>query len=147
MIIKSKPIKSVRNLSNVLRYILVGHDITDKGFVMSRYISGDRKYHKELIASGHDTELRESVLQARIDNMFTKYTQNNMGRLVPHARGNVAYHEIISFAEGDTNNLSKEAMLKVARLYAKERSPNSLVVATMHQDRSHWHIHLVVSAV
>ncbi len=147
MIIKSKSIKSIKNLSNVLRYILVGHDITDKGFVMNRFISGDRHYHKELIASKGDVELEASVLEARITNMSKQYILNNDKRLVPHIRANVAYHEIISFHASDSKNLSKKDLLKLARVYAKERSPNSLTVASMHRNKEHLHIHIVTSAV
>ena len=147
MIIKSKSIKSIKNLSNVLRYILVGHDITDKGFVMSRFISGDRKYNTELIKSKGNIELETSVLEARISNMHRQYIVNNEKRLVPHARANVAYHEIISFHASDSKNLSKADLLKLSRVYAKERSPNSLVVASMHRNKEHLHIHVITSAV
>ncbi|WP_299884258.1 relaxase/mobilization nuclease domain-containing protein [uncultured Lacinutrix sp.] len=147
MIIKSKSIKSKANLSNVLRYILVGHDLTDSGFVLSRAIRGDRKYHKELEQSKGNSMLETAVLEARIDNMLTQFETNNDKRLIPHKNGNRAYHEIISFHTNDSKNLSREAMLDVARTYAKERSPNSLVVASMHRNREHLHIHVIVSAV
>jgi len=147
VIIKSKSIKNKKNLANVLRYVLVGHDITNEGFVLSRAIRGDRKYHKELIQSKGDTTLETAVLEARIDNMLTQFETNNDKRLVPHINANRAYHEIISFHAGDSKNLSKEAMLDVARTYAKQRSPNSLVVASMHRNKKHLHIHIIVSAV
>ncbi len=147
MIIKSKSIKSQKNLSNVLRYILVGHDLTDEGFVMSRAIRGDRKYHKGLLRARGDVTLESSILEARIDNMFRQYNSNNEKRLVPHKRANLAYHEIVSFHQKDSRKLSREALLDIARTYAKKRSPNSLVVATMHRDREHLHIHMIVSAV
>ena len=147
MIIKSKSIKSKKNLSNALQYILVGHDLTDSGFVLSRAIRGDRNYHKELEQSKGDSMLETSVLEARIDNMLAQFESNNDKRLVPHKNGNRAYHEIISFHANDSKNLSRDAMLDVARTYAKERSPNSLVVASMHKNREHLHIHVIVSAV
>lgn len=147
MIIKSTSIKSKTNLSNVLRYLLVGHDLTDTGFVMSRAIRGDRKYHKELIQAKGDTALETAVLEARIDNMLTQFEDNNKKRLVPHKKANRAYHEIISFHVNDSQNLSKEAMIDIARTYAKERSPHSLVVSSMHRNKEHLHIHVIVSAV
>ena len=131
----------------MLRYILVGHDITNEGFVMSRAIRGDRKYHKELIASKGNTTLETAVLEARIDNMYCQYKSNDEKRLVPHASANIAYHEIISFHADDSKNLSREAMLDIARTYAKERSPNSLIVVSMHLNLGHLHIHCIVSAV
>lgn len=147
MIIKSKSIKSQKNLSNVLRYILVGHDLTDSGFVMSRFIRGDRKYHSELVKSKGDATLETSILEARISNVLTQFNANDEKRLIPHKRANKAYHEIISFHAKDSEHLSKEDMLKIARKYAKERSPNSLVVASMHRNKEHLHIHLIASAV
>lgn len=147
MIIKSKPIKSFKNLSNVLRYILVGHDIIDNGFVLSRFLRGDRKYHKELLNAKGNTILETSILENRIASMLAQFKTNDKKRLVPHTRANKAYHEIISFHAKDAKFLSKEDMLKVARKYAKERSPNSLVVASMHRNKQHLHIHCVISAV
>ncbi|WP_114490711.1 relaxase/mobilization nuclease domain-containing protein [Candidatus Ulvibacter alkanivorans] len=147
MIIKSKSIKSKANLSNVLRYILVGHDLTEDGFVLSRAIRGDRKYHKELIQSKGDPALEAAVLEARIDNMLVQFETNNDKRFIPHAKANRAYHEILSFHAKDSKHLSKNALLEVARTYAKERSPNSLIVSSMHRNKDHLHIHVIVSAV
>lgn len=147
MIIKSKPIKSKSNLSNVLRYILVGHDLTDDGFVLSRAIRGDRKYHREMVQSKGDAVLQTAVLEARIDNMLAQFEINNKKRWVPHSRANRAYHEILSFHAKDSKQLSKEDLLGVARTYAKQRSPNSLVVASLHRNKEHLHIHVIVSAV
>ncbi len=147
MIIKSKSIKSKQNLSNVLRYILVGHDLTDSGFVMSRAIRRDRTYNKELVQAKGDTTLETAILEARIRNMMFQFESNNEKRLVPHKNANRAYHEIISFHADDSKKLSKQAMLDVARTYAKERSPNSLVVASMHKNKEHLHIHVIISAV
>ena len=114
---------------------------------MSRAIRRDRKYHKELEVAKGDAALETAVLEARIDNMYDQFNSNNEKRLVPHKRANIAYHEIISFHAEDSKHLSREALLDVARTYAKERSPNSLVVASMHRNKDHLHIHVVVSAV
>ena len=54
--------------------------------------------------------------------------------------------DIIAFIDGDYSDYPED-LLDVARTYAKERSPNSLVVASMHRNRDHLHIHCVVSAV
>ncbi|WP_299116408.1 relaxase/mobilization nuclease domain-containing protein [uncultured Winogradskyella sp.] len=115
--------------------------------MLSRSIRGDRKYHKELIQFKGNTTLETAVLEARIDNMLTQFETNNEKRLIPHKNGNRAYHEIISFHANDSKNLSRDAMLDVARTYAKERSPNSLMVFSLHRNKTHLHIHAIVSAV
>jgi len=44
MIIKSKSIKSKRALENTIRYILTKESQKELGFIINRYIKGDRNF-------------------------------------------------------------------------------------------------------
>jgi hypothetical protein len=147
MIIKSKSIKSKKALQNSLRYILSKEDEKDIGFVLSRFIRGDRPFEALLEKAEHDMEKQMIWLEKRVENMFDQFVGNNDKRKIKRKNANLASHEIISFHKNDTKNLPPETLLNIARKYAKERSPNSIVVSTMHSDKDHLHIHQILSAV
>ncbi len=147
MIIKSKAIKSKKALQNALRYILSKEEQKDIGFVMSRFIRGDRPFEALLEKAENDMEQQMVWLEKRVGNMFDQFVGNNKKRKIKRKNANLASHEIISFHKKDTKDLPTDTLLKIARKYAKERSPNSIVVSTMHSDKDHLHIHQILSAV
>ena len=59
--------------------------------------------------------------------------------------GVAMYHEILSWHEDDTANLTMESLEDMAREYVRIRGENALCVAAPHFDRSHWHIHFLFS--
>lgn len=147
MIIKSKSIKSKKALENTIRYILTKESQKELGFIMNRYIKGDRKFDITMKEAQSDLIKQEKVLEKRIQNMVKQLESNESKRKIQRSNANIAYHEIISFHKSDTDKLPKKVLLKIARKYAKERAPNSMVVATMHSDKDHLHIHNVISAL
>jgi histone H3/H4 len=147
MIIKSKSIKSKRALENTIRYILTKESQKELGFIINRYIKGDRNFDSLMDEAQTDLKKQEKILEKRIKNMVNQFSQNESKRKIQRSNANIAYHEIISFHKSDTDKLPKKVMLKIARKYAKERSPNSMVVSTLHQEKDHLHIHNVISAL
>jgi len=146
MIIKSKSIKSLKATERAIRYILTGHTNQVDGFVLTQYIRGDRAYTKKLKEAEHQ-EQSSIITEHRIQNMMKHVSDNNEKRRIKRTTGNVSYHEIISFHKSDTQKLSQDVLLKVARKYIQQRSPNSLIVSTMHSDKEFRHIHFVISSV
>ena len=146
MIIKSTSIKSLKATERAIRYILTGHNNQVDGFVLTQYIRGDRAYKKQLTETDHQ-EQTSIITEQRIGNMMKHIAENNKERRIKRTTGNVSYHEIISFHKSDSQKLSPEVLLKVARTYVQKRSPNSLAVATMHSDKEFRHIHLVITSV
>lgn len=147
MIIKSKSIKSKRALENTIRYILTKESQKELGFIINRYIKGDRNFDSLMDEAQTDLKKQEKILEKRIKNMVNQFSQNESKRKIQRSNANLAYHEIVSLHKSDTDKLPKKVMLKIARKYAKERSPNSMVVSTMHSDKDHLHIHNVISAL
>ena len=147
MIIKSKSIKSKKALENTIRYILTKESQKELGFIINRYIKGDRNFDKQMQEASNDLTTEQKILEKRIKNMVNQFSQNESKRKIQRSNANIAYHEIISFHKSDTDKLPKKVMLKIARKYAKERSPNSMVVSTLHQEKDHLHIHNVISAL
>jgi hypothetical protein len=147
MIIKSKSIKSKKALENTIRYILTKESQKQVGFIMNRYVKGDRNFDKQMQLADTDLLKQQEILEKRIQNMVKQFESNESKRKIERSNANIAYHEIISFHKSDTDKLPKKVLLKIARKYAKERSPNSMVISTMHSDKDHLHIHNVISAL
>jgi hypothetical protein len=147
MIIKSKSIKSKKALENTIRYILTKESQKQVGFIMNRYVKGDRNFDKQMQLADKDLLKQEQILEKRIQNMVKQFESNESKRKIQRSNANRAYHEIVSFHKSDTDKLPKKVLLKIARKYAKERSPNSMVISTMHSDKDHLHIHNVISAL
>ncbi len=147
MIIKSKSIKSKKALENTIRYILTKENHKQLGFIINRYIKGDRNFDKKMQEAQSDLIKEQKLLEKRIKNMVSQFSENESKRNIERRNKNIAYHEIISFHKADTDKLPKKVLLKIARKYAKERSPNSMVISTMHSDKDHLHIHNVISAI
>lgn len=147
MIIKSKSIKSKKALENTIRYILTKESQKELGFIMNKFIKGDRNFDKQMQEAKTDLVKQEQILEKRIQNMVKQFESNESLRKIQRTNANRAYHEIISFHKSDTDKLPKKVLLKIARKYAKERSPNSMVVSSMHSDKDHLHIHTVISAL
>lgn len=147
MIIKSKSIKSKKALENTIRYILTKKSQKELGFIMNKFIKGDRVFDKKMQEAQSDLVKQEQILEKRIQNMVIQFESNELKRKIQRSNKNRAYHEIVSFHKSDTDKLPKKVLLKIARKYAKERSPNSMVISTMHSDKSHLHIHNVISAL
>lgn len=147
MIIKSKSIKSKKALENTIRYILTKESQKELGFIMNRFIKGDRKFDKQMQEAKTNLLKQQEILEKRIQNMVKQLESNETKRKVQRSNANIAYHEIISFHKSDTDKLPKKTLLKIARKYAKERAPNSMVISTMHSDKDHLHIHNVISAL
>jgi hypothetical protein len=147
MIIKSKSIKSKKALENTIRYILTKESQKQVGFIMNRYVKGDRNFDKQMRLADKDLLKQEKILEKRIQNMVKQFESNESKRKIQRSNANRAYHEIVSFHKSDTDKLPKKVLLKIARKYAKERSPNSMVISTMHSDKDHLHIHNIISAL
>lgn len=147
MIIKSKSIKSKKALENTIRYILTKESQKELGFIMNKFIKGDRNFDKQMQEAQTDLVKQEQILEKRIQNMVKQFESNELKRKIQRSNKNRAYHEIVSFHKSDTDKLPKKVLLKIARKYAKERSPNSMVISTMHSDKDHLHIHNVISAL
>lgn len=147
MIIKSKSGKSKRALANTLRYILAKDNPKDIGFVLNRFIKGDRPLEALMENAEANLENQLINLEKRVGNMVGQFMKNEDKRLIKRQNANLFYHEIISFHQKDAEQLPKKVLMKIVRKYAKVRAPNSLVVSAMHKDKDHLHIHQVISAL
>jgi len=144
MIIKEKSIKSYVGLENALRYVLT-KGIDGTGEVMRRFVLGDKPFETALEGIHNNMEELSIVIEKRIANMMWQYRSNDRNRIHKRKGETKFYHSILSFHKDDT--LTPKQLKQVVRKYAKERYPNSMVVALPHFDRDHLHLHSLASSV
>lgn len=144
MVIKEKSIKSYIGLEKAMRYVLA-KGINGTGEVMRRFIRGDRPLEAALVGLENNIEEFSMAMEKRIHNMMGQFKINDKNRLHKRKGETKFYHSILSFHKDD--KLTPEQLKLVARKYAKERYPNSMVVALPHFDSDHLHIHSLASSV
>jgi len=139
MVIKEKSIKSNKALEDALRYILSKSD-PDKGFVLARYIRGDKKFDA---LPYHNAEEHSALLEARIANIKQQFIErDSLGK--QRKNGVKYFHTIISLSYKDS--ASKDDLLKIARKYLRERFPDSCAIFLPHFDQKHLHVHGISTA-
>ncbi len=144
MIIKEKSIKSYVGLEIALRYVLT-KGVNGTGEVMRRFILGDKPFETALEGIQDTMEDFSVLLEKRIVNMMRQYRANDKNRIHKRKGETKFYHSILSFHKDD--KLTSKQLKAVARKYAKERYPNSMVVALPHFDKEHLHVHSLASSV
>ena len=70
----------------------------------------------------------------------------NAGYLKRRKNGNVLYHEILSFGEGDRESVTVPMMEDLVRRYLELRAPYALAYARAHFNTECPHVHVVISA-
>ncbi len=70
----------------------------------------------------------------------------NAHLLPPRKNGNVLYHEILSFGEGEGTALTPAVLADLTRRYLDLRAPYALAYAKAHYDTDCPHVHLLISA-
>lgn len=144
MIIKEKSIKSYVGMERALRYVL-SKGIDGGMDIMRRFILNDRPFESMLEGLENNMEEFSIYLENRIGNMMDQYTANDKKRIHKRKGETKFYHSILSFHKND--QLTPQQLKQTARQYAKERYPNSMVVALPHYDQEHLHIHSLASSV
>jgi hypothetical protein len=69
----------------------------------------------------------------------------NARHLPPRKNGVILYHEILSFSPADREHLTPEILTDLADHYLALRAAEALAYGTVHMERNHPHIHVVIS--
>jgi len=125
MIIKSKSYKSTKAFETVTAYVLreIEHE---KSFVLTRFIKGNNKsveYIKNQLAANESYRLHKRKNSVKL------------------------YMDILSFHKDDAHKLGNDKLKKIARKYISLRANCAIALATVHRDKSHVHLHILLSGV
>lgn len=85
--------------------------------------------------------LRSKTPQGWID----EYVRNDERRITTRKDSVRAFHEVMSFAAEDSQYLNKKVLKDMVEEYIARRAPEALVIAVLHSDKAHLHVHLVIS--
>ena len=72
--------------------------------------------------------------------------ETNAQHCPPRKNGVIFYHEILAFSPLDTPHLTPSIQADLTLQYLSLRAPNALAYAKTHRNKSHPHIHLIISA-
>lgn len=122
MIIKSKSYKHNGAYRRLVNYVLKDSE-KEKGFVLTRFIKGKQSSKEEITR---------------------QFEKNETYRLHKRSNNVKLYMDILSFHR-DEKYISNDKLKKIARKYISLRSDLSVALATVHRDKSHTHIHVLLS--
>ena len=83
----------------------------------------------------------------RVDGWVKQFKENEEFRKRKRSDSVLLTHEILSWHNEDTKNISLEKLEKMAKEYIQERNPNGMYIAVPHFDKEHYHIHICASGV
>ncbi len=109
------------------------------------YITRDDAVIKD--AKGNPFLIRHNVISKQATGIIKEFENNEANRRFQRKGKNYCYHDIIAFTAADTQKLTSEILEDLARTYIHLRNENSLAIAAIHDDKSHQHIHIMLSGV
>lgn len=95
----------------------------------------------------HNFYGQEGMEEAELHNVFTR----NASFLKEHKRGNVLYHEMLSFSSeylsrGARSDELERMVTDIGHEYLRQRAPKQLAYGVIHRETDHLHLHLMISA-
>ena len=95
----------------------------------------------------HNFYGQEGMEEAELHNVFTR----NASFLKEHKRGNVLYHEMLSFSSeyltrGARSDELERMVTDIGHEYLRNRAPKQLAYGVIHRETDHLHLHLMISA-
>ena len=95
----------------------------------------------------HNFYGQEGMEEAELHNVFTR----NASFLKEHKRGNVLYHEMLSFSSeylsrGARSDELERMVTDIGQEYLRNRAPKQLAYGVIHRETEHLHLHLMISA-
>src|SRR5436190_751994 len=89
--------------------------------------------------------IRKNVRSRTLDKWVKEFDTNESYRLRKRKDNVKVYHTILSFSNKDKELINEKMIKNIAKQYMKLRDDKNLFIGTAHFDKSHVHIHLVMS--
>jgi hypothetical protein len=116
-----------------------------------RYVLNPNKGKEPIKAPHHDKEAMQLIirhnLRARssVKNFIKEFEENERYRLVHRKDSVKLFHEVISFAKADRQNISEALLKDVAKQFIALRGMNNLYLGAAHYNTASTHLHIIVS--
>ncbi len=122
MIIKSKSYKNKKAFQTVVKYILKDNN----EILLTRFLRGKNLSNEEITRQLYKNE------------QYRVHKRSNSVKL---------FMEILSFHKDDAEKLTDRKLKQIARKYISLRANQSIALATIHRDKDHTHLHILLSGV
>lgn len=105
-------------------------------FKDEKKLAGDRQ--KPII-------IRHNIRSRTLDKQIKEFKINEQHRQHPRKNSVKAYHTILSFSNKDKDKITEKTLRAVANQYMQLRGKDNLFIGTVHFDKDHVHLHMVMS--
>jgi len=130
MVIKSLSRKATSgNAGQLLSYVL-------------RYATNEQK----LLDPNAPFLIKHHVFGQSIDEIAKQFLENEAGRIYKRSDQISLQHTILSWHKDDSGHVTNEMLTDIVNKFISLRGENNLYVVSKHEDKSHIHLHAVVSA-
>ncbi|MEA3427304.1 MAG: relaxase/mobilization nuclease domain-containing protein [Bacteroidota bacterium] len=89
--------------------------------------------------------IRHNIRSRTIDKQIKEFKENEKFRLHKRKDSVKAYHTILSFSNKDKEKITEKTIRSVASQFMKLRGNDNLFIGTVHFDKDHVHLHMVMS--
>lgn len=89
--------------------------------------------------------IKQNVRARTINGIIKSFERNEDLRVHQRKDSVKAHHTILSFSAKDTPNLTDEILKDIARHYISLRGIENMYVGSIHTDKDHLHVHIVMS--
>lgn len=109
------------------------------------YMMHDKDRYKD--ERGESFVLQHNVQGKTTQSWVKQYEKNELNRVHQRSNSVKMYHDILSWSNKDTEQMSLEKMEDMARKYVELRNEDAMYIAIPHRDKDHWHLHFCISGV
>lgn len=89
--------------------------------------------------------IRHNIRSRSLDKIVKEFDHNETFRLHRRKDNVRVYHTILSFSNRDRQHINEKMLRDIAKQHMKLRGNNNMYLGVAHYDKSHVHLHLVMS--
>ncbi len=101
-----------------------------------------------LMSDDHNAEIiHKQLLRGDTLQMWQKqFINNSKKRKINRKNAVYLHHEILSFSPESSPYINKEKLIDISKMYIKQRAKRTLALVVFHQEKDHFHVHLVIAS-
>lgn len=106
------------------------------------------KENNTQVQKEHATVLLKHNLRSKhIEGLIKEFKENETYRIYRRKDSVILFHTILSFAPGDTKQITKPMLKDIAQKFVQLRGSDCLNLAVSHTEKQHKHIHVLTSGI
>jgi len=97
-------------------------------------------------AKGQPILLHHNIQGSNLKALEQSFLTNEATRAYVSKNRLFAYHDILAFAKTDKEQLNISILEDLTREYLRQRAETGMAVATFHDDKEHYHVHVLIGS-